>query len=136
MSLQPVLSIVVPFDGMADLTVPLAALTAITADQIARYGLPALYASGVRYRTIHGAARCRSDRRESCERFLSARQLLAEKLGDCKDLAAYRAAELRLQGEDARAFVVPSPTGFHVKVRRADGSIEDPSIRLGMKGRG
>lgn len=72
---------------------------------------------------------------ESCERFLTALQLLEERFGDCKDLACYRAAELRLAGEHATAFAVPSSLGFHVKVRRADGGIEDPSIRLGMKGR-
>jgi hypothetical protein len=49
----------------------------------------------------------------------------------CGPLAAYRAAELQRAGEDARAVVVPSPSGiagrWHAVVRRGNGAIEDPS---------
>lgn len=52
--------------------------------------------------------------------------------GDADDLAAWRVAELRQAGEQAEFRVVykPSPYGGHVltvQVRRADGTIEDPS---------
>lgn len=60
--------------------------------------------------------------------------------GDCEDLAAYRAAELRLTG---RADAVPmyrvaSRIGgggrlFHIVVDRGDGALEDPSRMLGMR---
>lgn len=58
--------------------------------------------------------------------------------GDCEDLAGARAAELRVRrGEPARAIAYRSgPRKFHAVVRRADGTIEDPSRILGMgKGR-
>lgn len=59
--------------------------------------------------------------------------------GDCEDLACYRAAELRLAGEPARAVFHrrPLPSGrtlFHIFVQRGDGSLEDPSRILGMPG--
>jgi len=54
--------------------------------------------------------------------------------GDCEDLAAWRAAELRIAGEPARVVVVRSAPGvLHAVVRRANGRIEDPSRRLGMR---
>lgn len=57
--------------------------------------------------------------------------------GDCEDLAAYRTAELLVQGESgARPRVLTiTPTLRHVVVARADGRLEDPSKMLGMKGR-
>jgi hypothetical protein len=50
--------------------------------------------------------------------------------GDCKDLAAARVAELRyFEGEDATAFVYLTRRAhrYHAVVRRADGTLEDPS---------
>lgn len=55
--------------------------------------------------------------------------------GDCEDLAAWRAAELRVSGEDPGARVVvyqSGPRKFHAIVGRSDGTTEDPSRRLGM----
>lgn len=48
---------------------------------------------------------------------------------DCEDLAAYRAAELRVfLGEPAQAVAVAiRPGHYHAVVRRADGTLEDPS---------
>lgn len=56
---------------------------------------------------------------------------------DCKTLAAWRAAELRARaGERATCVWSSHPTPeklvYHVRVRRANGSIEDPSAYLGM----
>lgn len=88
--------------------------------------LPRLYAGSIRYQ------------REPLgqERWRSARHVAAAGLGDCEDLAAYRVAELReLEGEPgARVVLVRrGPHLLHAVVRRADGSTEDPSRRLGMK---
>lgn len=68
----------------------------------------------------------------ACERFLTALQCLKEKFCDCDDLAPYLAAELICAGENARPYAIRSSTGWHCLVRRADGTIEDPSRVLGM----
>lgn len=82
-----------------------------------------LYEAGVRYRR---EAPGREDWR-------NVEEVRAAGVGDCEDLAAWRAAELRAQGEPARAVAVPSGPGkWHAVVKRADGSIEDPSRQLGM----
>lgn len=81
-------------------------------------GFPALYDSGIVYR------------REPIgkEEWQSAANLLRTGEGDCEDLAAYRAAELRFEGEPATVAIVRTRRGsFHAVVRRGDGRIEDPS---------
>jgi len=58
--------------------------------------------------------------------------------GDCEDLTAYRVAELWHTGEDREArpqVIAVTPTLRHVVVRRGNGAIEDPSKKLGMKGK-
>lgn len=85
---------------------------------------PALYASGVRYQ--------REPR--GVEEWRTVLGVLRHGNGDCEDLAAWRAAELRLEGEAAR--VVVRRTGrrvVHALVEREDGTIEDPSRALGMR---
>jgi hypothetical protein len=80
-------------------------------------GFPALYDSGVVYRRERGT-----------ERWQPATDLLRNMRGDCEDLAAYRAAELRMEGEPATVAIIRTRRGsFHAVVRRGDGSIEDPS---------
>ena len=57
--------------------------------------------------------------------------------GDCEALSTFRAAELRTTGEDMGATVATyrsGPKKFHAVVLRSDGSVEDPSKRLGMNG--
>ena len=66
--------------------------------------------------------------------------ILTRKRADCKSLVAWRLAELRVEeSEDARIhFVVQKArehTVFHVQIQRANGRIEDPSRRLGMRAR-
>lgn len=117
--------------GQREINLALRCVTAIDMYEIREYRLPALYRSGVRYRREVCLA---PGVRETCERFLSARRLLAERFGDCDDLAPYLAAELRLRGEQATAIAVRSPAGWHCVVKRASGAIEDPSRRLGMEG--
>lgn len=62
-------------------------------------------------------------------------RLFAEGEGDCEDLSTARAAQLRGEGEQAHAIVVPTPAGkFHAVVLRETGEIEDPSrIMLAME---
>lgn len=57
--------------------------------------------------------------------------------GDCLHLSCWRVAELREGGEKAKIRLTwkhrdDGTRVFHVLVRRANGSIEDPSKRLGM----
>jgi len=58
---------------------------------------------------------------------------------DCKVLATWRCAELRVRRGERGARCVwsrhatPAKVVYHVRVRRADGRIEDPSARLGMR---
>jgi hypothetical protein len=89
--------------------------------------LPALYASGVRYQREPGR-----------EEWQTAEETYGRKHGDCEDLTAYRCAELWIAGErGARPHCyAPRPGLIHCVVRRADGTLEDPSKRLGMKGKG
>lgn len=57
--------------------------------------------------------------------------------GDCEDLVAWRCAELRVNGEEATPYVKDVRPGLrHCLVKRADGSLEDPSRALGMGGDG
>jgi hypothetical protein len=86
--------------------------------------LPGLYASGVRYKREPPGR----------EVWQNAVQLVHAGIGDCEDLAAYRAADLRVhEGEQAHAIAYRSGSGkWHAVVRRGNGRIEDPSRRLGM----
>lgn len=100
-------------------------------------GVPPLYASGVRYaneptgQNFNGLP---------AEEFALIPVVLERKLGDCDDLAPWRCAELIHAGEAAKIRIqwkTRPDTGrkyYHIVVRRADGTIEDPSARLGMNG--
>lgn len=69
------------------------------------------------------------------EHFDHADTIIRRGHGDCDDLAPYKAASLRITGEDpdARAIVIRSgPTRWHAVVERSDGSIDDPSADAGM----
>lgn len=82
-----------------------------------------VYDSGARYKT------------EPRETWRHAIDVANEGWGDCEDLAAYRAAGLRVSGEDPEARIVTYKTGpkrYHAVVERAGGIIEDPSANLGM----
>lgn len=92
---------------------------------------PRLYESGVRYQAW-----------PNTEFWLSVPWALAFRdagLGvDCKTLAAWRAAELRVRDGDRGArcvftrHVAGAQVVYHVRVQKTDGSIEDPSALLGM----
>jgi hypothetical protein len=118
----------VPLRGAEDVLGALAAHVAACVRDIARAArdgrpLPPIYASGVRY-----------DRRDPNERWQLPTETMARRRGDCEDLACWRAAELRLKGEPARVVVRRTgPRVLHAVVQRGDGSVEDPSKRLGMR---
>lgn len=83
--------------------------------------VPPLYESGIVYRREPPG-------REWWESSLDILGVVQRRSGDCEDLAAYRAAELRLEGEWARVVIERTSRGsFHAVVERADGTIEDPS---------
>ncbi len=88
---------------------------------------PALYKAGVRY-VIEPPGH---------EKWRSIPAVMANKAGDCEDLAAWRAGELR-QRQNVRAFPrnIWRPVGntlrAHAFVLLPDGSTEDPSQVLGM----
>ena len=108
----------------------LEALTRINADWLRENpGAPPLYQSGVRYAVEP----------TGYELWDPYALLLARGAGDCDDLATARAAELReREGEwTARADCYPSSIKngrrtWHAIVVRANGTVEDPSARLGM----
>jgi hypothetical protein len=93
---------------------------------------PLLYRSGVRYRN--------EPQGQGFEDFALIPAIYARGWGDCDDLAPARVAELRERfSEPANISILWKRMGgggklFHIVVRRADGSIEDPSKLLGMKG--
>lgn len=77
------------------------------------------------------------------DEWLDIPEALREGVADCKTLAAWRVAELRVSGEDpgarcAKRFAeVPDPDVgtlllYHVIVQRSDGRTEDPSREHGM----
>jgi hypothetical protein len=98
-------------------------LTRLNQELMARQPYPPLYESGVRYKD------------EPRDVWRHCDDVAREKWGDCEDLSAYRAAELRVSGEDPGAAVATYQSGphrYHAVVRRGDGTIEDPSRELGM----
>jgi hypothetical protein len=82
---------------------------------------PPLYRSGIRYRR----------EARGHEEWQSASRLVKRGVGDCEDLASYRAAELAVTGEDPDARPRVKHTSragqLHCVVVRGDGTIEDPS---------
>jgi hypothetical protein len=89
--------------------------------------IPPLYATGARWEL--------RPEDPSENRWRYADEVAAEGWGDCQALACYRAAELRVSGEDPGAHVRVYPTGknkYHAVVARSNGFVEDPSVALGM----
>lgn len=90
--------------------------------------VPPLYKSGVHYA------------QEKREAFLCIPGVLMRGWGDCDDLACWLAAELRYTGRDpgAKVYVRKSRSGvpgrFHAVVKTSNGTILDPSLKLGMGG--
>jgi len=107
----------------AMLSAALEGLTAVDAVMYRQRRYPKLYSAGIRYQR----------ERVGRENWQTVAELYKSKVGDCEDLAAARAAELRMQGIPARAVAVRTGArSYHALVRWPDGSIEDPSRILGM----
>lgn len=88
--------------------------------------LPALYSSGIRYAPEPGHG-------SGVEDFALPNVTFARKNGDCDDLVIYRIWELRVSGEFATCNAIWQNNAVHVRVRRANGQLEDPSILLGAR---
>lgn len=109
--------------------ITLDALVDISTAQLLSLRLPSLYSVGV----------YRSEPRGT-ESFVDAETFAKNGFrGDCAHLSVYRCAELRNLGERASCCVRWKPSMrkpgmwiFHVRVRRQNGTIEDPSRILGM----
>lgn len=94
---------------------------------------PKIYQSGVRYH--EELAECRT-----CpipEDWKSIPYILHDGEGDCEDLACWRVAELLMAGEQAQPTFTHRLIGnrlmYHILVKRQNGTIEDPSAKLGMR---
>jgi hypothetical protein len=122
------LAILVPWAGIDDLSPALAALTALNMAIIRRHPrMPDIYFGGVRYerekRLADGTTR---------EQWLTCPVILQRGVADCEDLGAWLSAIRQLQGIDAHAVPIHTSIGYHIVVRYPDGTIEDPSRKLGM----
>jgi hypothetical protein len=110
-------------NGIEEIECLLEGLVRLDLSQLRRGLAPPIYASGVRYKR---EARGREDWQSAvmCNRLRTA---------DCEDLASYAAASYRLVGVAARAIVRQVGPGLkHCLTLLPDGTIEDPSKRLGM----
>ena len=92
--------------------------------------VPAMYAAGVRWQPD-------SEKGRPSETWDTIDVVRRRGFGDCEDLAAWRAAELRFSGRDsgARAVVRRSNSpgvAWHCIVQLSNGKTLDPSIKLGM----
>ncbi len=91
---------------------------------------PLLYRAGVRYRAETFPS----------EQWKGIAEVIRDRHGDCEDLACYRSAELIARGLSAQPVFRWRALGrlsiYHILVRYPDGSIEDPSLLLGMGKRG
>lgn len=85
--------------------------------------LKPIYRSGVRFR----------EEPKGVETFVDALTCQSRGHGDCAHLAAWRCAELQETGERADLRIKWNHPVYHVQVRRANRSIEDPSALLGMR---
>ena len=85
---------------------------------------PPLYLSGVVYQREPSGS----------EVWQTPYHALGTKAADCEDLSCWRSAELWALGETRARPTVKriSPRLRHILVQRADGTIEDPSLILGM----
>jgi hypothetical protein len=103
------------------------ALIAIDRRYLARNPVPALYDVGIRYK----------EQPEGVEDWYDIPTAIYEGRCDCKSLACWRIAELRNAGVNATVDVMPQAIEggmwlYHIRVVFPDGTIEDPSLILGM----
>lgn len=120
-----------PFVDREELQLGLDCTTAWNVETMLAKPIPPLYETGVVYKR---EPMCRTNGVEHvCEEWLTAHEVVARGWGDCDDLGPFLAAQLRIRGDNrAQAFPKRSAAGWHILVRRGDGTIEDPSAILGM----
>lgn len=109
----------------------LALLTNINVDFLKQFpNTTSLYKAGIIYRQ-EGLG---------LESWKSVPIVLEDGFGDCEDLACWLAAEYRVKGINARPVWTKRQLGrltmYHIQTQLPDGTTEDPSIKLGMKGSG
>lgn len=121
----------------APILMALETLVSINLWQLRQNRYPQLYESGIYYKTTPPAVE-----------WHDIPSLLRDGFGDCKDLVAYRVAELRHRGIQCKPCIkwkfinykYPDGRGtqpvllIHVMVLYPNGKIEDPSRILGMGG--
>lgn len=104
-------------------------------EALVREGVEELRAGvGAQQSILDGTVRYRREPRGS-EQWRTRGRVLLEGYGDCEDLAAALAAELRVAGHPARAIVrrARGAPGYHAVVRLRGREL-DPSAWLGMGG--
>lgn len=103
----------------------LQSLAEVWAEEMRRKPLPALYTSDIRYRPEPWAG-------GGTEEWADPYEVLERGWGDCDDLVLYRVAELIASGENATVQTMwkRGTKRHHVRVRRANGAVEDPSLIL------
>lgn len=114
-------------EGIEELEALLEGLVRLNLTQLRRGLCPPIYQSGVRYQREPPGR----------EDWQTALECYQRQRADCEDLAAYLAASYRLVGVEASCHVYQAAPGLkHVVCRLPDGTIEDPSKKLGMLGKG
>lgn len=95
-----------------------------------QHRIPPLYELATAGRVVYRE----SPTRHLFEDFCLPSVVLARGYGDCDQLCQWRCAELQNAGERALPLIYwrESTDVLHVQVRRADGTVEDPSRLLGM----
>jgi hypothetical protein len=111
------------------LAVLLEALVQIDVIELVTYPfIPPLYDAGVRY--------FREQRKDVDDDWQDVVTTWVKHLGDCEELAAWRAAELRVRYgifawlDFTFEFLPDGSKRIHIFVRREDGVVEDPSLIL------
>lgn len=116
-----------PLRSNRELEIVIDALALISLEQMRANRFPDIYSGAVRYKREPAGV----------EFWQPAIDTYARGSGDCEDLAALLIAHYWLKGVKARAYVkTVNPWLRHVMVRLPDGKLEDPSAKLGMKGKG
>lgn len=121
-----VIDIPIDQDGPRAVKELLDALIRFWGRRMRRHPLPPLYQSGIVFRPDPSAG--------VEENWRSPVVTFEHGSGDCDQLVLYRGAELQAAGEDATSQCMaqrsPIGTKMHVRVRRANGLVEDPSVLL------
>lgn len=113
----------VPLQGRVEVETALKLMTTINyIYKRAHPDEPSIYKAGLRYGLANKTA------------WYTTPILHGKKIGDCKDFACDRTADLWIAGEmGAKPFLkFVGNRQWHAQVERANGQIEDPSAKLGM----